>query len=398
MPDTGIPMLRLERVSKTYPGSAQPAVNDLSLDIHEGEIFTLLGPSGCGKSTTLRIVAGRETPDEAAIYFKDRPVVLTSKRLFVPPNKRNVGMVFQSYAIWPHMTVEENVAYPLKLRHVPTQEKRERTSKALEMVGLGGLEKRPAPLLSGGQQQRVALARALVYEPSVLLLDEPFSNLDSKLREQMRLEVKLLQARIGVTVLFVTHDQVEALTLSDRIGVMDGGQLLQVGTPRELYDHPANSFVRDFLGKTLLLRATVRGPGPGAVPDPAQRASAGSGDNSAPAERTEAAMPAEVSAGLEGAPDCVVGGQFFGAEPLTPGTLVWVAVRPEDAELSAGSHAGALHGTIEAALFAGDRTEFQVTIPGQGSVLVYGSRRDRYEAGQQVSLRIRSETASLWPR
>ncbi|HEY8694246.1 MAG TPA: ABC transporter ATP-binding protein [Chloroflexota bacterium] len=366
MAGSGMPMLRLEHVSKTYSGSAQPAVNDLSLDIQEGEIFTLLGPSGCGKTTTLRIVAGLETPDEAAIYFKERPVVLTSKRLFVPPNKRNVGMVFQSYAIWPHMTVEENVAYPLKLRHVPAQEKRERTGKALEMVGLGGLEKRPAPLLSGGQQQRVALARALVYEPSVLLLDEPFSNLDSKLREQMRLEVKLLQARIGVTVLFVTHDQVEALSLSDRIGVMNAGQLLQVGTPRELYDHPANSFVRDFLGKTLLLRATVRDVSP-------------------------------VTAELEGAPGCLVSGQFFGADPLALGALVWVAVRPEDAELCAGAQPGALPGTIEAALFAGDRTEFQVAIPGHGSVLVYGSRRDRYEAGQQVNLLIRSETASLWP-
>src|SRR5581483_10188080 len=200
------------------------AVEDLSLEVQQGEIFTLLGPSGCGKTTTLRIVAGLETPDEAAIFFKDRPIVITSKRLFVPPNKRNVGMVFQSYAIWPHMTVEENVAYPLKLRRVPRQEMRERVQKALELVGLSGLEKRPAPLLSGGQQQRVALARALVYEPSVLLLDEPFSNLDSKLREQMRVELKLLQRRVGVTVVLVTHDQLEALSLSDRMVVMNQGK------------------------------------------------------------------------------------------------------------------------------------------------------------------------------
>ena len=362
-------MLRLEHVTKSYPGSTQPAVNDLSLEVREGEIFTLLGPSGCGKTTTLRIVAGLETPDEASIYFKDRPIVLTNKRLFVPPNKRNVGMVFQSYAIWPHMTVEENVAYPLKLRHVPREERRDRTSKALDMVGLGGLEKRPAPLLSGGQQQRVALARALVYEPGVLLLDEPFSNLDSKLREQMRLEVKLLQARIGVTVLFVTHDQVEALSLSDRIGVMDAGRLLQVGTPRELYDRPGNSFVRDFLGKTLLLRAIV----------------------------TQGAQ-AELTVAVEGAPDCLIHGAYFGPDGIAPGAPVWAAVRPEDAELAPAGQPGALPGVVEAALFAGDRTEVQVAVPGQGSVLVYGARRERYEAGQQVSLCIRSETASLWPR
>ncbi len=368
MPDPAVPMLRLQHVTKTYPGSALPAVDDLSLEVQEGEIFTLLGPSGCGKTTTLRIVAGLETPDEAAIFFKERPVVITSKRLFVPPHKRNVGMVFQSYAIWPHMTVEENVGYPLKVRRLPRGEIRERVGRALDMVGLAGLEKRPAPLLSGGQQQRVALARALVYEPSVLLLDEPFSNLDSKLREQMRVEVKLLQSRLKVTVLFVTHDQVEALSLSDRIGVMDAGRLLQVGAPRELYERPANDFVRDFLGKTLLLKA-----------------------------RVQAAGDSEITAALEGADGCLVSGPCFGAAQVEPGAPVWVAVRPDDAELSANGHAGGLPGTVKAALFAGDRTEFQVTIPGQGSVLVYGSRHDRYDVGQQVSLRIRPQTASLWP-
>jgi ABC-type Fe3+/spermidine/putrescine transport system ATPase subunit len=370
MSDDGLPMLRLEHVFKTYPGSQFPAVSDLSLDIREGEIFTLLGPSGCGKTTTLRIVAGLESPDEAAIFFKDRPIVITSKRLFVPPHKRNVGMVFQSYAIWPHMTVEENVGYPLKLRHVGRQEIQDRVRRALEMVGLGGLEKRPAPMLSGGQQQRVALARALVYEPSVLLLDEPFSNLDSKLREQMRVEVKLLQTRLQVTVLFVTHDQIEALSLSDRIGVMDSGRLLQVGTPRELYERPANSFVRDFLGKTLLLKAVVQD-----------------------------VAASSVTAALEGSP-CVVSGLSLGAAPPDAGTAVWVAVRPEDAELAAPGSSGpdCVPGTIEAALFAGDRTEFQVSIPGQGSLLVYGTRRDSYEVGQSVNLRFRSETASVWPR
>ena len=361
-------MLRLENVYKTYPGSSLPAVNDLSLDVREGEIFTLLGPSGCGKTTTLRIVAGLETPDEASIIVKDKHVVITSRRLFVPPHKRNLGMVFQSYAIWPHMTVEENVGYPLKLRHVSRKDTRDRVLRALEMVGLNGLEKRPAPLLSGGQQQRVALARALVYEPSVLLLDEPFSNLDSKLREQMRIEVKLLQTRLKVTVLFVTHDQLEALSLSDRIGVMDSGRLLQVGSPRDLYDHPVNSFVRDFLGKTLLLKASVRN-----------------------------ALGEEVTAELDGSPECLVNGHYYGPTP-EPGTAVWLALRPEDAELTPGEGTpDCVPGTIQAALFAGDRTEFQVSIPGQRPILVYGSRRDVYEVGQQVSLRIRGDSASLWP-
>jgi ABC-type Fe3+/spermidine/putrescine transport system ATPase subunit len=363
-----LPMVRLEHVSKTYAGSSIPAVEDLSLDVREGEIFTLLGPSGCGKTTTLRMVAGLEAPDRANISFKETPIVDTSRRLFVPPNKRNVGMVFQSYAIWPHMTVEENVAYPLKLRHVPKQEIRDRVQRALELVGLSGFGKRPAPLLSGGQQQRVALARALVYEPSVLLLDEPFSNLDSKLREQMRVEVKLLQTRLKVTVLFVTHDQIEALSLSDRIGVMDVGRLLQVGSPRELYERPANSFVRDFLGKTLLLKAVVQQAG---------------GD--------------EVVAALAGAIDCLVEGRCYSTQPLSQGAEVWVALRPEDAELTPAGQSGVLNGSIEAALFAGDRTEFQVAIPEQGSMLVYGTRRDHYDVGQQVGLRIRADAVSIWP-
>ena len=206
---------------KTYPGSNKPAVQNLSLDVHDGEIVTLLGPSGCGKTTTLRMVAGLETPDAGDIFFGDQAVVVTSRRFSLPPNKRNVGMVFQSYAIWPHMTVAQNVAFPLKARRVPKREIVERVQRALDLVGLSGFEDRPGPLLSGGQQQRVAFARALVTEPRVLLLDEPFSNLDAKLREQMRISVKLLQKRLSVAMLFVTHDQIEALSLSNRIALMN---------------------------------------------------------------------------------------------------------------------------------------------------------------------------------
>jgi ABC-type Fe3+/spermidine/putrescine transport system ATPase subunit len=231
---------------KTYSGSTKPAVQNLSLDIRDGEILTLLGPSGCGKTTTLRMVAGLEHPDAGDILFGEQAVVITAKRLFMPPDKRNVGMVFQSYAIWPHMTVAENVAFPLHARHFPKREIEQRVLKSLDLVGLAGFEDRPGPLLSGGQQQRVAFARALVTEPRVLLLDEPFSNLDAKLREQMRIGVKLLQKRLNVAMLFVTHDQIEALSLSNRIALMNFGVVQQEGDPRLLYEKPANEFVRDF--------------------------------------------------------------------------------------------------------------------------------------------------------
>ena len=196
--------VKLEGLSKTYPGAQIPAVNELSLNVEDGEVYTLLGPSGCGKTTTLRMVAGLEVPDEGDIFFGDREIVVTSKRFRLPPDKRDLGMVFQSYAIWPHMTVEENVAFPLATRHMKRSEIRERVAHVLDLVNLPGLQKRPAPLLSGGQQQRVALARALVIEPKILLLDEPFSNLDAKLREQMRVELKLLQKRLNIAVLSFT--------------------------------------------------------------------------------------------------------------------------------------------------------------------------------------------------
>src|SRR5437660_3887671 len=248
-------VLRLDGVSKSY-GTVQ-AVDGASLEVDRGEVFTLLGPSGCGKTTTLRLVAGLEDPDGGEITLRGRLVASVARRLFVPPHKRNLGMVFQSYAIWPHMTVFDNVAYPLRLRGVRGRAMRERVERVLELVGLGGLERRSATLLSGGQMQRLALCRALVYEPDLLLLDEPFSNLDAKLREQMRVELKLLQRRLGITVLFVTHDQIEALSLSNRIAVMDRGRAEQIGSPRSLYEAPASAFVRDFLGQTVILHGRI---------------------------------------------------------------------------------------------------------------------------------------------
>src|SRR5262245_18032958 len=342
--------MRLEGVWKTYPEAAQPAVQNLSLDLYDGEIVTLLGPSGCGKTTTLRIVAGLEVPDQGDIVFGERAVVVTARRLCLPPDKRDVGMVFQSYAIWPHMTVGENVAFPLKARRFPRKEIGGRVRRALELVGMAGYEERPGPLLSGGQQQRVALARALVTEPRMLLLDEPFSNLDAKLREQMRISVKLLQKRLNIALLFVTHDQIEALSLSNRIALMNFGVVQQQGSPRLLYEKPVNEFVRDFIGRTLLFKGRVQ-----------------SNDSSG-----------QMAIAVEGAPDCVVFGRSYNPDGINSGATVHMGVRPEDVEilpaLESTVPSGMIGGTAQAALFIGERIEYQVEVDGQGIIVIYGER------------------------
>jgi iron(III) transport system ATP-binding protein len=234
------------------------AIEEVCFNVEAGEFFTLLGPSGCGKTTTLRCVAGLERPQQGKIQLRGRIVFDSSSRIFVVPNQRNIGMVFQSYAIWPHLTVFKNVAFPLKaVGHRDSRVLRDKVDRALDLVGLAGFEDRPATQLSGGQQQRVALARALVKEPDLLLLDEPLSNLDTKLRERMRSELKRLQRELGITTLYVTHDQMEAILLSDRIAVMYGGRILQLGQPGEIYDQPNSPFVADFMGATNLLRGTL---------------------------------------------------------------------------------------------------------------------------------------------
>ena len=222
-----------------------------------GEIVTLLGPSGCGKTTTLRMAMGLERSGSGRIVSLGRVVDSAPERIFVPPEKRNMGMVFQSYAIWPHLTVFENIAYPLRIRRNSTAEVRDKVARTLQLVGLADHADRPATHLSGGQQQRVAVARAIVFDPTLLLMDEPFSSLDAKLREQMRAELKVLQRQLGITILFVTHDQSEALAISDRLAVMSGGRMEHIGTPMELYTHPGSPTVRDFLGRTLLLRGRL---------------------------------------------------------------------------------------------------------------------------------------------
>ena len=364
--------VRLTGLWKTYPGGTSPAVKDLSLDVLDGEILTLLGPSGCGKTTTLRMVAGLETPDAGDIFFGEEAVVMTSRRLSLPPNKRNVGMVFQSYAIWPHMTVAENVAFPLKARRFPKNEIKGRVLRALDLVGLTGYEDRPGPLLSGGQQQRVAFARALVTEPRVLLLDEPFSNLDAKLREQMRISVKLLQKRLNIAMLFVTHDQIEALSLSNRIALMNFGVVQQQGDPRLLYEEPVNEFVRDFVGRTLLFRGKV-----------------------------QTSIPSgQMAIALAGARDCVVFGRCYNPGGMKAGESVYIGVRPEDVDiqpaLCAEAPAGMIGGITHAALFVGERIEYQVEVDGQGVIMIYGERHKPVDEGSKVWLKLRPDGHTAW--
>jgi ABC-type Fe3+/spermidine/putrescine transport system ATPase subunit len=244
--------VRMVDVSKTFGVNA--AVDRVSLSVPDGCFFTLLGPSGCGKTTTLRIVAGFYPPDRGEVYIGATYVN------DLPPYRRHTAMVFQEYALFPHMTVVENVAYGLRMRHVAAPEIRRRVADALTLVGLSGVDRAFPARLSGGQQQRVALARALVVEPEVLLLDEPLSSLDAKLRVRVRTELRGLQRQLGKTVLYVTHDQEEALAISDRIAVMAGGRIQQVGTPVEIYHRPANRFVADFVGLANFLDAEVVGP------------------------------------------------------------------------------------------------------------------------------------------
>ena len=374
-PGGGETVLALDRVSKRFGEAA--AVDSVSLSIRRGEVFTLLGPSGCGKTTTLRLVAGLEQPDGGEITLRDRVVASAARRLFVAPNRRNLGMVFQSYAVWPHMTVFENVAYPLELRGLPRAAVREKVARVLDLVGLGGTETRPGTLLSGGQMQRLALCRALVYEPDLLLLDEPFSNLDAKLREQMRVEVKLLQRRLGITVLFVTHDQVEALSLSDRIAVMHRGRVEQVGTPRTLYEQPTSAFVRDFLGQTVVLTGRVA-------------ASA--------AARVGARVTVAMNGPLTGR---TLAGRSAAAGSFTEGAAATIAIRPEDIRVApadaGGSDADHLLGTIDTLSFVGDRYEARVALGGEHCIVLLLTRTREWREGERVRLGFPPELVSVWP-
>ena len=252
--------IRLEGVCKSYGGNT--VLSDLSLDVRHGECFTLLGPSGCGKTVLLRLIAGFEKPDAGSIRIGDRRVSDAASSVNVPPNERGLGVVFQDYAVWPHMSVFDNIAYPLKLAGVDGNALRARVMESVEQVNLGGLESRLPSQLSGGQQQRVALARALVAKPALLLLDEPLCNLDANLREEMRFEIKELQRNLGITILYVTHDQEIALAISDRLAIMDEhGSIRQIGPPAEVFERPADRYVFQFMGLAnfLTVRRTADG-------------------------------------------------------------------------------------------------------------------------------------------
>ena len=247
-------IIKVEGVCKAY--GDHKVHEKLDLNIKKGECFTLLGPSGCGKTVLIRLIAGHETPDEGKIIIDDTVVADSATGEYIVPERRGLGIVFQDYAVWPHMTVTENVAYPLKMEKRPKAEIDQLVQRMIEIVGMKGLEKRLPSELSGGQQQRVALARALVADPSVMLLDEPLSNLDANLREEMRFEIKALQRQFGITVMYVTHDQEVALAISDRIGIMDAqGKLRQIGTPYEIFEQPADLFVFKFMGIANFLKA-----------------------------------------------------------------------------------------------------------------------------------------------
>ncbi len=357
-------VLELREVHKLFGSTA--AVNGISLSIAPGEVFTLLGPSGCGKSTTLRIVAGLEDPDHGEVFLDGRLIASGGRGFSLPPEKRDLGMVFQSYAIWPHMTVFENIAFPLHLRKTPKNVITAKVEHVLDLVGLSGLGTRGATELSGGQQQRVALARAIVYEPRLLLLDEPLSNLDAKLREHMRVELRALQQRLGIAVLFVTHDQAEAMVLSDRIGVMQLGQLAQVGTARTLYEQPASPFVRDFLGRVLTIEI-------------------------APGSKAHAEVPGETGVVFELPPD--YSQLVNGSQKLV---LAW---RPEHVSLEPDSEPGLnrLSATIETVAYLGERIEYAVRTAGGRSMLVVSPRHQFYEPGATVGLRIDTSEATVWP-
>jgi iron(III) transport system ATP-binding protein len=299
-----VPDVALHTVGRHF--AELKAVDDIDLAVADGEFVTLLGPSGCGKTTTLRMVAGLERNDTGSILIGDRLVSDAATGLFVPPEQRKLGMVFQSYAIWPHMTVFDNVAYPLSVRRMPKGEIGQRVTAALRLVEMERYADRPAPALSGGQQQRVAIARALVFEPQLLLLDEPLSNLDARLRAAMGEEFRALQRRLGITTLYVTHDQEEAMALSDRVVVMQRGRIQQIGTPEAVYRRPASRDVAAFFGTPNLIEASVTASRPDGI--------------------------GEYVLAVQGTNWC---GQCRAAAGFTQGDKVLVVVRPEDTTLAA---------------------------------------------------------------
>jgi iron(III) transport system ATP-binding protein len=343
-------------------GESVRAARDIEFEVEEGKLFTLLGPSGCGKTTTLRSIAGLERPRSGEITVNGRVVFSSSRRISVALNKRNFGMVFQSYAIWPHLSVFENAAFPLRVRgKLARKAIRERVMNVLETVALAELAEREATKLSGGQQQRLALARAIVMEPELLLLDEPLSNLDAKLRERMRFELKRLQRELKLTTVYVTHDQAEALALSHEIAVMKEGRIVQIGSPRTIYERPRDRFVAEFIGSSNFIDATILGAG-----------------NRAGFWRVRASIGELIA---------------FSEAPLQPGAQATLSIRPENVELSegeAGTSINVFAGAVESKVFQGDFTDFQIRVDGV-TLLARAHPSLRTPAGGTIHLRIDPE-------
>ncbi len=347
----------------TDAGAPISALRGVTFTAPEGQFYSLLGPSGSGKTTTLRSIAGLETPQRGTVRIGKQTVFSDAQRINVPPYRRGIGMVFQNYAIWPHLTVFGNVAFPLTTgkQRVSQPELKRRVESCLELVGLAGFSRRPATSLSGGQQQRLALSRALVAEPEVLLLDEPLSNLDAKLREQMRIELRDLQRRLGITTLYVTHDQAEALAMSDRIAVMNYGEIEQEGTPEEIYTRPANEFVATFMGTTNLIRGTWRAGPPARLVFP------------------------------EGELVC-------GSLDVHDGSSGCVSVRPENIEIvtdAASGNANVFPGVIDSTMFVGQYTDCRIRLRGQVALRVFVRTSKKLGPGQSLTLYIAPETCSV---
>jgi len=342
------------------------AAADVTFEVEKGRFFTLLGPSGCGKTTTLRSIAGLERPISGEIKVNGRLVFSSAKNISVALNKRNFGMVFQSYAIWPHMNVFDNAAFPLQVRGgLSRKQVSDRVMRVLEVMGLAQLADRDSTKLSGGQQQRLALARAVVMEPELLLLDEPLSNLDAKLRERMRFELKRIQRELGVTTVYVTHDQTEALALSDEVAVMNEGRIVQLGSPRAIYERPCDKFVASFIGSSNFVEGTLMGP-----------------DGDAGSWRIQSAIG-----------DVVARGEM----QANAGASVTVSMRPENVELSESAFApgpNLFSGTIDAKVFQGDFVDFEVRV-NETRLLARAHPSLRTPVGTAIHVRIAPDKCVL---
>jgi iron(III) transport system ATP-binding protein len=348
-----MPSVRLDRLRKQF--GAVVAVNDVTVEFRDGEMTAVLGPSGCGKTTTLNLIAGFADPDRGSIHFGERLIADAAVGVVVPSNKRELGMVFQSYALWPHLSVADNVGYGLKMRKVPRGPRSDAVRRALQRVRLAPYADRYPHELSGGQQQRVALARAIAYAPQILLFDEPLSNLDAGLREEMRLELKDIHREIGITAVYVTHDQAEAMALSDRIVVMGEGQVLQVGSPREIYDEPADVRVARFVGRTNLFDARFL-------------------DRQAPAARVQ----------IEGTEEPLLCRAPANTVPQSRGSL---SVRPEGITVRAAD-AGepGLPGRISGASYLGSVSQLHVALDGGKIIEIQQSTQRAWNVGDAVKV------------